>query len=756
MLKKIRQLLVKYIFSEDLPLRGRTLNLVITFGILAAFTTAVTQIIERNSPASILVILGIVGVAFIMLIVANRFRAYRTITRIAVITVCEILLPLLFFANGGISSGIAGFFVMSMVLIFLVMDGRECAVHVLINMTEIFACYYITGRFPNLVIPFVSDSQRLVDHIQTIFIGGLFIGTVIKFQTMIYTNEKQKAEDATRAKADFLANVSHEIRTPLNAIIGLGELELRKDLEAGTMKNIEKIYDSGKILLSIINDLLDISKIESGRFELIPAEYNVPSFINDTVSLNIVRIGSKPISFRLKIDKALPSALFGDELRIRQILNNLLSNAFKYTLEGSVELFIGYEPSSPESITLVCMVSDTGIGIREADIEKLFSAYNQVDTRSNRHIEGTGLGLSICKNMTDMMGGTITVSSKFGEGSVFTVRIPQKVVSEVSIGEETARNLENFQFVTIRRERRSMPRFQMPYARVLVVDDVATNLDVAMGMMLPYGVTVDCASSGPEAVALIRNEQIRYTAVFMDHMMPGMDGVEATRIIRSEIDSDYARTIPIIALTANALVGNEEMFLSKGFQAFLSKPIDTVKLDIILNKWIRDRKQEKPREAAPSAGAEATTETGIAGEGEAESAEGEEFSARRPLREWELEGLNISNGINRFGGNEEIYIRILKSYVTNMPGMLDKVRNCFEEGGPLKPELLQEYTILVHGIKGSSYGISADGIGRRAEELEMAAKRQDLPVVAAKSASLIREAEDLIRKIQNRLKDAEA
>ncbi|MDR0877222.1 MAG: response regulator [Treponema sp.] len=733
---KIKPLLYKYLFSEAVPVEGRILNLVFLFGICGALVTTIVNLIEGAGIFSVLFTLGMAVAALFLVIISNKlysdkFNAYKITAWIAVIVICDILMPLMFFASAGIESGMPGYFVMCMVLIFLVMDGRECVIMVIINMALTAACYYVQHRFPRFVIPFSFELHREINHVQTIYIAGLLIGFIIKYQISIYKAEKKKAEDAVKAKSDFLANVSHELRTPLNAVIGLGELELRKEHKNDTTVNLEKIQDSGKVLLSIINDLLDLSKIESGKFDLIPVEYNVASLINDTVSLNIVRIGSKPINFHLKVDPEIPTILFGDELRIRQILNNLLSNAFKYTKEGSVDLVITGEKSE-NSLTLVCAVTDTGIGIRQEDAGKLFGVYNQVDTRSNRHIEGTGLGLSICKNLTEMMGGVISVQSEYGKGSAFTVRIPQKIGNPAPVGEENARNLEKFRYNTIKRDRRRSSRLQLPYARVLVVDDVSTNLDVAKGMMLPYGMDIDCVTSGHEAVQLIQDNKTHYDAIFMDHMMPDMNGIEAVRIIRNEIGTGYAKAIPIIALTANAIVGTDELFLKNGFQAFLSKPIDSIKLDKLLHTWVRNKDKEAAiLPSAVPAGVKNIQEDSVS------------FSFTHPV-----DGMDFTEGLGRFLNNEKTYLRILKAFVLGMPPYMNKVQAFTEDQSELEKSL-NDYIITVHGIKGSSYGVAANTAGKKAEELEQAAKRGDLDWVMAHNWELVNVMNKLLADLTN-------
>jgi CheY-like chemotaxis protein/anti-sigma regulatory factor (Ser/Thr protein kinase) len=303
--------------------------------------------------------------------------------------------------------------------------------------------------------------------------------------------------------------------------------------------------------------------------------------VNDAVRINIVRIGDKPITFELNVDENLPRVLLGDELRIKQILNNLLSNAIKYTKAGTVRLDVYREGEN----ILVCKVSDTGIGIRKEDAGRLFTEYSQLDARANRKIEGTGLGLAITKMLLDLMGGTVAVESEYGRGSVFIIRIPQQTVDPSPLGRERAEKLEALEYFDGGEEERIVPAAISGDIRVLVVDDVDINLDVARGLLEPYGLTVDTVLSGKEAVEKIRSGEGRYDMVLMDHMMPGMDGVEAVRIIRNEIGTDYARNVPIIALTANALEGNEEMFLGNGFNGYISKPIDIRLLDEMLKKW---------------------------------------------------------------------------------------------------------------------------------------------------------------------------
>ncbi|MDR1705949.1 MAG: response regulator [Clostridiales bacterium] len=522
------------------------------------------------------------------------------------------------------------------------------------------------------------------------------------------------AKEANNAKSNFLAHMSHEIRTPMNAIIGLSQLMLDEGgLSAGTESNLEKIYGAGSTILSIVNDLLDISKIESGKFELYNTEYDTPSLINDVITQNVVRIGEKPITLRLHVDAGLPGSLYGDDLRVKQIFNNLLSNAFKYTNSGFVDWRLTFERDR-NGIWLISSIEDTGIGMKPESLEKLFSEYNQVDAEINRKVEGTGLGLAITKRMVEMMDGAISVKSEYGKGSVFSVRLWQEIVSETPIGKEVAENLMSLRHTFEKRSKGAkINHIDLSYAHVLIVDDVSTNLDVIKGMLKPYGVKADCVTNGRKAIMMIRSQNPRYNAVFMDHMMPEMDGVQTTRNIREKIGTEYAKNIPIIALTANAIVGNEKMFLENGFQDFISKPIDTAKLDAVLRRWVRDKTFEKdlilPEGKNNINGEKASDKKNI------------EFNPKNVA----IDGLDIYRLLEIFGGDTEVLTEVLISYTQSTRHLLAGLKRHLEAGN------LADFAIAVHGIKGSSYGICADKIGKEAEMLEKSSKAGDLAAVQA-------------------------
>jgi signal transduction histidine kinase/CheY-like chemotaxis protein len=428
------------------------------------------------------------------------------------------------------------------------------------------------------------------------YVLATYMRDLREFKAMIREMRKAEiAEASNRAKSKFLAVMSHEIRTPMNTILGITEIQLQDEALPQHIKEaFNEIYNSGDLLLSIINDILDLSKIEADKMELSVGKYEVASLINDTVHLNMMR-NSKPIEFDVDVAEETPLYLLGDELRVKQILNNLLSNAFKYTDEGTVKLSVRAEKSesNKESIKLIFQISDTGRGLTKEQMEVLFEEYTRFNTDMGRNIEGVGLGMSITQRLVNMMDGKIFVESEPHKGSTFTVHLPQGVVNSQVLGKNVAESLRQFSMNGAKQMRKTqILRDPMPYGSVLIVDDVASNLYVAKGLMLPYGLTIDTVSGGEAAIERVRDGNV-YDIIFMDHMMPGIDGIETTKRLR---DLDYGH--PIVALTANAVVGQAEMFLKNGFDAFISKPIDIRQLNAILNKYVRDK---QPREVIEQA-----------------------------------------------------------------------------------------------------------------------------------------------------------
>ena len=628
---------------------------------------------------------------------------------------------------------------------------------------------------------------------------------------LIRNEMTQEANAASRAKSEFLAKMSHEIRTPMNAIIGMTELMLREELSHAARDYANTVKQACLNLLSLINDILDLSKVESGAMGIAPGLYSFSELINDVISIVRMRTLDSQIRFAVFLDSELPNALIGDETRVRQVLINILGNAVKYTDEGFVYFRVTGKTAGDDTVVLTMEIEDTGRGIKPEDMERLFHIYSQTSGGLNKDKDGVGLGLAITWSLVEAMGGDIAVSSEYGLGSTFTVTLPQKIGSHERLAHvpgaeaisvllyerrqiyalsvaETLGNLgtkcvrvlsddafedavksEAFTFIIISHEllkrnegaileygagsnivlltefgeslpdgnwsSLSMPAhaisvasalngvsdsfsyntseeltvwFTAPDANILIVDDIGTNLKVASGLLAPYEMHIDLCGGGREAIDAVRSKG--YDIVFMDHRMPEMDGVEATKRIRAMGGADpYFKNLPIIALTANVIVGMREIFLQSGFDDLLSKPVDTVILNTILEKWIPKDKQmhlSTSRSRGSKAG----------GQGH--------FAI-------EIDGVDIKKGVLHSGGTAEYYYETLATFYDDGYEQIDRIRKCLDAGD------LPLYLIHVHAIKGALANIGAEMLSESAHALEAAARRGDAAYIEAKNGGFL-------------------
>jgi signal transduction histidine kinase/CheY-like chemotaxis protein len=688
-------------------------------------------------------------------------------------------------------------------------------VKVVISFRRIF-----TGWYVGIATPVSSYYHTAYLMVQVLAVLGLSFMIILSFFLIRLSMDKMRSDEENRSKSSFLARMSHEIRTPMNSILGMAELIMRKEVSQEISEYISVIIQSGHTLLAIINDILDFSKITSGQFEIVQRKYRFSSMINDTINVIRMRILEKPLDFLVTVDSGIPAQLIGDDVRVRQILINLLNNAIKYTPQGYIALDIRRRDLGDHQLELILSVTDTGIGIREEDIKRLFSDFTRLDIGSTQGVEGTGLGLAITHTLCHAMGGGITVSSEYGKGSVFTATIVQtfedaEKLAQIKYPEETRvlffedrplffQSIKNaftglginpaciqtfsefitelgqdnyeYAFVSSRyaadciqalgksgssiqlvimmeigdtsifQEVKSImmpvyslpiaqvinnvgegdsvqyqrPRFSFiaPAAKVLIVDDISSNLKVAKELMAPYNMEIHTCMSGEEAVELVRKNQ--YDIVFMDHMMPGMDGLETTAAIRALGDDkdEYYRNLPVIALTANAVSGQREMFLQRGLNDFIAKPIEVKQLNALLERWVPPAKKIKTVPTAEETEPKETTE----------------------LR---IPGVNVRLGLRNVNGSVNVYMDILAEFCRNMEEDLAvRIKTAQEKGSA------ELYAAAMHALKGSSRSIGALDVGNFAEHLENAVKHGEIGVETPRTGDLLKNVQVLINDIR--------
>ena len=570
----------------------------------------------------------------------------------------------------------------------------ELNIFLLISTIVYYLYMVLAGRYISQTGSF--DVSETILDLLIILIGSLMLLVVIAWNKQLQVRLKQKAEEAETAansKSAFLANISHEIRTPLNAILGMNELVLRESRQPHIKEYAMYIKNSGKSLLTIISDILDLSKIESGKVYLVNENYSLSSLVEDVERSIQKRIMEKGLELKIYVEPELHENLKGDEVRIKQIIMNLLTNAVKYTEKGEVRLYItGNVVDNKQSLTIE--VSDTGIGMRSEDMDKLFTNFERLDLKRNRSVEGTGLGLPITKNLLVAMGGDITVSSVYGEGSTFTATVGQEIVNEEQIGDYRKKYKEK-----LHHEVRYQESFHAEDARILVVDDNEVNLKIVVGLAKNTKLQIDTALSAAEGLKLIR--QYSYQLLLIDHMMPEMDGIEMLQHVKT-MDGGIYKDIPAVAITANALSGAKQTYLDAGFCGYLSKPIDPERFEQII-------KDNLPQEYV--------TECGD-GNGDA-ATEGQETDGTpdpKQAEEWSIPGIDIAKALSYIGGSRELYISLLRTYLDGSEERIRKLEECKNK------EDIFNYDITIHGLKGISASIGADSMAAAAAGLEEACK----------------------------------
>lgn len=600
MIKKIQNFIEK-MFSEKLPFHERMNHMVLLL-VFAASVIGTGRVFLGADSRVLYALLAMCAVSGLAIWIAVTRRNMKLASWLLIIGTNMILFPIVFILSGGTQSGTPVWFVLGLVYIFLLFEGRSFFLAFALSVLS-FLLTYLVSYYKPMILPPSTRFYGFTDSFVTLLCVSCFIGILLKSQAKTYERERQIAEQQkreveqmARSKDTFFANMSHEIRTPINTIIGLNEMILRDDISDEIAENAINIQNASKMLLTTINDILDLSKLESGKMDIVPTQYEISSMFSDLVNLVWIRAHQKDLEFKVDIDPEIPSMLYGDEVRIKQVVTNLLTNAVKYTDTGSVTLTAKCERIAADQILLRISVQDTGMGIRKEGLDDLFNSFKRVDESDNRNIEGTGLGLSISKQLMEMMGGKITVDSVYHQGSTFTIELKQRIVNVRPIG---AINFAAQKQLNQRARYRQT--FIAPDARILVVDDNAMNLMVAVKLLRDTKVQVDTAESGKEA--LKKTAESAYHLILMDHMMPEMDGAATLRALRSQ-SKGFCQKTPVIALTANVMSDAEQVYRNMGFDGYLAKPISTSLLEAGLLQYLPHElieflaKEEEEEEAA--------------------------------------------------------------------------------------------------------------------------------------------------------------
>lgn len=491
------------------------------------------------------------------------------------------------------------------------------------------------------------------------------------------------AESASKAKSNFLSNMSHEIRTPINAILGMNEMILREAIAPNIIEYAENIQTAGNTLLGLVNDILDFSKIEAGKMEIIPVEYSLSSLLNDLVNMVQSRANKKGLEFHINAAPNLPSELFGDEIRLKQIVTNILSNAVKYTEHGGITLTVNGKKLPDNKIKMFFSVKDTGIGIKQEDIKKLFSAFERIEEKRNRSVEGTGLGMNITQRLLNMMNTSLEVHSVYGEGSEFSFEVEQKIVNPHPLG-----NFEENYKHALSQHKKYHEKFTAPDAKILVVDDTVMNLTVVKGLLKQTKIQIDTADSGYEALTMVTKK--KYDIIFLDHRMPGLDGIETLQHMK-DMHNNPNHDVPTISLTANAISGARKQYIDAGFQDYLTKPIDSEKLEEMILEYLPPKKVH-----LQNSDEEIVEETDEA-----------------TLPDWlcSVDGLNVADGVKHCGG-VDAYLDAVTVFAQSVISGANEIANFY------KAEDWKNYTTKVHALKSSAKVIGANELSNRARRLE--------------------------------------
>lgn len=685
----------KVLYHSGLPFRVRLFNILASLGFIISLCNGVLSYWNNGDRKLLLINTGIALLSLSLLFYAYHSKKYQRCYFITIVVIFMFLFPIMFFKSGGYKGGMPSFYIFGILFTIFMLEGWLMFFCVWLELIIYIFTIGIAYYYPDTVIWFQSEKEIVVDVLTGVVVSSASLGVAMYLHFRIYKKQqiflsqaREEAMEANRAKSTFLANMSHEIRNPINVMLGMNEMILRESESREVVQYAKSVERAGNYLLSLINNILDITRIESKKLDIIEEKFSLRQLVQEVCLIGAKQAEAKNLEFVVDVEETLPKYLEGDALHIKQVILNLINNAVKYTKKGKVFLEVCQEEKQ-----ISFSVKDTGIGIKKEDMEALFDMFMRADIKRHRNIEGSGLGLTIAKELCEQMGGHIQAESIYGKGSNFTVYFPLKDAGTEKIGQWKVVEGEPVQ------EKRK--KFFASEAQILLVDDSEQNIQVITSLLRRTGVQLDTAASGFECIEKVRNK--KYHLIFLDYMMPEMDGIETFHRLKKEVNG---QSVPVIALTADVSTGIHQHFLSEGFSDYLSKPVMWEKLEELLLQWLP---------------AELVSMKNGAGE-DWNITEKQLLDLKQKLKKWDIE---LSEGLRLLSGSISQYRKLAELFVEYYMPNKEQLARSFERLQNTQKEI-KNMTGLIHTLKSNARAVGAIELYELSFVMEKKGKIQDV------------------------------